>query len=218
MGNGDAIAEACRTEFFPGDQAFVNGIGIQLGVLGDQLADQLQHTFLRASLYCRKGEFGGEYLTYLHGSLLELSVIDALLAANGLFLVFDQLAIEAIDQLVDGGIHIGVLRFGNQVGAGDVQRTFGLLLEFVHLKGYLGADDLVEVALQAAHLFGYVVAQSIGYIKLETSNLQLHNTSPDWLKKPGPSVDRKSTRLNSSHVKISYAGFCLKKKKSRARL
>src|SRR5690606_42152409 len=24
--------------------------------------------------------------------------------------------------------------------------------------------------------------------------------------------DRKSTRLNSSHVKISYAGFCLKKK------
>src|SRR5690606_42153002 len=28
-----------------------------------------------------------------------------------------------------------------------------------------------------------------------------------------PSTDRKSTRLNSSHVKISYAVFCLKKKK-----
>src|SRR5690606_40080854 len=28
-----------------------------------------------------------------------------------------------------------------------------------------------------------------------------------------PSRDRKSTRLNSSHVKISYAVFCLKKKK-----
>src|SRR5690606_41153014 len=27
-------------------------------------------------------------------------------------------------------------------------------------------------------------------------------------------VDRKSTRLNSSHVKISYAVFCLKKKKN----
>src|SRR5690554_5246696 len=27
------------------------------------------------------------------------------------------------------------------------------------------------------------------------------------------SVDRKSTRLNSSHVRISYAVFCLKKKK-----
>src|SRR5436309_13537452 len=29
--------------------------------------------------------------------------------------------------------------------------------------------------------------------------------------------DRKSTRLNSSHVKISYAVFCLKKKKKSAR-
>src|SRR5690606_41126404 len=28
-----------------------------------------------------------------------------------------------------------------------------------------------------------------------------------------PCKDRKSTRLNSSHVKISYAVFCLKKKK-----
>src|SRR5690606_40149905 len=28
-------------------------------------------------------------------------------------------------------------------------------------------------------------------------------------------TDRKSTRLNSSHVKISYAVFCLKKKKKK---
>src|SRR5690349_23642320 len=28
-------------------------------------------------------------------------------------------------------------------------------------------------------------------------------------------VDRKSTRLNSSHVEISYAVFCLKKKKKK---
>src|SRR5207302_4852263 len=33
----------------------------------------------------------------------------------------------------------------------------------------------------------------------------------DWMAE-APS-DRKSTRLNSSHVKISYAVFCLKKKK-----
>src|SRR5690625_6376596 len=30
-------------------------------------------------------------------------------------------------------------------------------------------------------------------------------------------IDRKSTRLNSSHVAISYAVFCLKKKKDRQR-
>src|SRR3989442_4442228 len=28
-------------------------------------------------------------------------------------------------------------------------------------------------------------------------------------------IDRKSTRLNSSHVRISYAVFCLKKKKDK---
>src|SRR5436309_4009511 len=31
----------------------------------------------------------------------------------------------------------------------------------------------------------------------------------------GDFTDRKSTRLNSSHVKISYAVFCLKKKKKK---
>src|SRR5207302_4288771 len=36
----------------------------------------------------------------------------------------------------------------------------------------------------------------------------------DLSVKPGAArEDRKSTRLNSSHVKISYAVFCLKKKK-----
>src|SRR5688572_31405194 len=30
----------------------------------------------------------------------------------------------------------------------------------------------------------------------------------------GPEQDRKSTRLNSSHSQISYAVFCLKKKKN----
>src|SRR5690349_23049935 len=35
------------------------------------------------------------------------------------------------------------------------------------------------------------------------------------LKLPKGARDRKSTRLNSSHVEISYAVFCLKKKKTR---
>src|SRR5256885_13040822 len=32
-------------------------------------------------------------------------------------------------------------------------------------------------------------------------------------RRPRPTEDRKSTRLNSSHLVISYAVFCLKKKK-----
>src|SRR5215469_17840534 len=37
---------------------------------------------------------------------------------------------------------------------------------------------------------------------------------------PGPvrAADRKSTRLNSSHVEISYAVFCLKKKKKKKQI
>src|SRR5688572_31425966 len=33
-------------------------------------------------------------------------------------------------------------------------------------------------------------------------------------RRPGEDTDRKSTRLNSSHSQISYAVFCLKKKKN----
>src|SRR6266508_3927088 len=38
-------------------------------------------------------------------------------------------------------------------------------------------------------------------------------TAPGTAPPGSPSPDRKSTRLNSSHVAISYAVFCLKKKK-----
>src|SRR3712207_8206430 len=37
---------------------------------------------------------------------------------------------------------------------------------------------------------------------------------PDPLLRGDAPLDRKSTRLNSSHANISYAVFCLKKKKS----
>src|SRR3989442_4017652 len=39
----------------------------------------------------------------------------------------------------------------------------------------------------------------------------IHGEETDWI--PRAKIDRKSTRLNSSHVRISYAVFCLKKKK-----
>src|SRR3712207_7721972 len=41
------------------------------------------------------------------------------------------------------------------------------------------------------------------------------NPAPgDWSHPLMPALDRKSTRLNSSHANISYAVFCLKKKKT----
>src|SRR5690606_40376771 len=40
-----------------------------------------------------------------------------------------------------------------------------------------------------------------------------YSLSRTYAVNPNDIIDRKSTRLNSSHVKISYAVFCLKKKK-----
>src|SRR2546427_9338132 len=40
-------------------------------------------------------------------------------------------------------------------------------------------------------------------------------TSLTWLDSVDVKIDRKSTRLNSSHSQISYAVFCLKKKKKK---
>src|SRR5690606_41843914 len=51
-----------------------------------------------------------------------------------------------------------------------------------------------------ALLFSFLILIDLGRIKRGISQLK-------------SSRDRKSTRLNSSHVKISYAVFCLKKKK-----
>src|SRR5690349_23156741 len=41
-----------------------------------------------------------------------------------------------------------------------------------------------------------------------------HRSRDAHVKEAALLLDRKSTRLNSSHVEISYAVFCLKKKKN----
>src|SRR3989442_3172680 len=44
--------------------------------------------------------------------------------------------------------------------------------------------------------------------EFESLGCHVEVVNPGW-----ENLDRKSTRLNSSHVRISYAVFCLKKKK-----
>src|SRR5436309_10579441 len=67
--------------------------------------------------------------------------------------------------------------------------------------------DFVDIAsaagLSASNVFGG--KESTTYI--------LESTGTGAAKAISTKSDRKSTRLNSSHVKISYAVFCLKKKK-----
>src|SRR5699024_11778318 len=51
-------------------------------------------------------------------------------------------------------------------------------------------------------------------ISLLTLRLELRRFQDHQISKTYHCADRKSTRLNSSHVSISYAVFCLKKKKN----
>src|SRR2546426_8446341 len=53
----------------------------------------------------------------------------------------------------------------------------------------------------------------LGRVIVGTDTLFVPFTEADTVKKLFPTRDRKSTRLNSSHLVISYAVFCLKKKK-----
>src|SRR5690606_42039096 len=58
--------------------------------------------------------------------------------------------------------------------------------------------------------------QAVRWVNRDAGNVHTatayHPDNGKPLRMP-PGADRKSTRLNSSHVKISYAVFCLKKKK-----
>src|SRR2546422_7259347 len=74
-------------------------------------------------------------------------------------------------------------------------------------------------------LFPYTTLFRSGYLKRAGLARRVGQAQmiPDWPRLVGPQIaavatpesitDRKSTRLNSSHGYISYAVFCLKKKK-----
>src|SRR5690554_7266528 len=57
-------------------------------------------------------------------------------------------------------------------------------------------------------------AQTVRAIRKQSLGTTLETLIPDFAGKwENLKIDRKSTRLNSSHVRISYAVFCLKKKR-----
>src|SRR3712207_8973536 len=66
-----------------------------------------------------------------------------------------------------------------------------------------------------------IAAHTTTYPQIALTTILRHtrdhdDTSTEFHTRAGPFtlVDRKSTRLNSSHANISYAVFCLKKKKN----
>src|SRR5438874_6289018 len=71
------------------------------------------------------------------------------------------------------------------------------------------AWDQQRIASESACQFFHIFFKPLALIRERQLRAGL---SPGLRNRPGE--DRKSTRLNSSHVEISYAVFCLKKKKN----
>src|SRR5690606_39637088 len=117
-----------------------------------------------------------------------------------------------LDQL---GMNQGVVRV---VGKGDKERIVPMGEEAIHwLKRYLSESrPLLMNGRQSAMLFpnrrGDAMTRQAFWYRIKHYALRAglpRLPSPHTLRH---ALDRKSTRLNSSHVKISYAVFCLKKK------
>src|SRR5258707_9619971 len=77
-----------------------------------------------------------------------------------------------------------------------------------------------RMRLEEEVISGYhadLASEALGFGVIAFIHITLATHSPDNAK-PSASLarsDRKSTRLNSSHANISYAVFCLKKKKKK---
>src|SRR5690606_40466669 len=82
----------------------------------------------------------------------------------------------------------------------------------------------LKVVVKNAEITPEIIEQNIGISKdfnnfelrkaIETKNAAKAFQISKYFSENPKDKDRKSTRLNSSHVKISYAVFCLKKKKN----
>src|SRR3989442_8591893 len=79
---------------------------------------------------------------------------------------------------------------------------FGISLEAGEIVSIIGPNGAGKSTL--LKVIAGILAPSRGSVHLR--GVPIHGRRPREIR------DRKSTRLNSSHVRISYAVFCLKKK------
>src|SRR5438094_4238061 len=117
--------------------------------------------------------------------------------------------------------------------------------DFMHAAGKLYVPEAERIITNLQRLTNYAHGHGIRIVASADDHVMEHSEisdSPDWqstfpahcmrgtagqmkipetaLRDPlviEPARDRKSTRLNSSHRTISYAVFCLKKKKKKQR-
>src|SRR5690606_41997073 len=75
-----------------------------------------------------------------------------------------------------------------------------------------------DLMLTIAGLFSFHTAKVQNFPDVDLPMITVVASLPGTAPAQMETEDRKSTRLNSSHVKISYAVFCLKKKTKKTHL
>src|SRR5699024_12031322 len=92
-------------------------------------------------------------------------------------------------------------------------------LYFSEIKGFAPCE---LCWIQRIFMYPLVIIYGVAALKknidialpgLILSGIGMFISAYHYLIQKFPALDRKSTRLNSSHVSISYAVFCLKKKR-----
>src|SRR5690606_34543565 len=106
------------------------------------------------------------------------------------------------------GKTIGTHKIDHQKGF-EITGWWKVPYEHGELKAIAYDENGVVIATDVRRSFG-----DAERIRLKADKEKLVANGTDLLFIEISMEDRKSTRLNSSHVKISYAVFCLKKKKA----
>src|SRR5256885_4930152 len=132
--------------------------------------------------------------------------------ASGLVLT----GIDGLDELLGGGVPRGhTVTVLGSFGTGKT--TFGI--QFL-VQGLINQEKGIFISLEedpdsivaSAAGFGWDLATPLKEKRLAIVKLEPADARTTVMKVRSELPDRKSTRLDSSHLVISYAVFCLKKK------
>src|SRR5687768_14434823 len=137
---------------------------------------------------------------------------------------------EEIATIVDGVTKIGKVQFRSSTEQ-QVENYRKLLLSMaqdarvitikladrlhnMRTLEHLRTDKRRRIALETHEIYAPLAHRlGMAQIRWELEDLAFKHLEPEAYRELAKKIDRKSTRLNSSHGYISYAVFCLKKKK-----
>src|SRR5690349_2027670 len=135
--------------------------------------------------------------------------------SSGNYVTFDKTTIDAPARL-EAGTCDAAASSESETRRGRQQT--GCMLDATRVGGF----TLTMRTLIFTFVCVVLVAQSRAAVPVKTSDTGFRpingplkpSRNPNFFVDASGTSDRKSTRLNSSHVEISYAVFCLKKKKT----